>query len=279
MKWVRVTRRAPCPICAKPDYCGVTEDGTLAHCMRVESDRPCRSAKSGGWFHKLGESVTYVPPPKPKTKPVATEDFAPLAEQCQAALTNINLLAKDLGLSVESLRRLEVGWSSTYHGYTFPMRDGHGKVIGIRVRGQKAKWCVPGSHNGLFWPQGVSRQGSGLLLLPEGPTSCGACLDLGYEAIGRPNCELGATDIQAILRQARRDVVIVADHDEPHERPDGSVYYPGQQGAAKITEQIKPLCRTLKVVKPPFTKDIRDWLHEGATREIVDCVIKSTRFV
>lgn len=283
MKWHRVTRKSPCPICQHPDWCSVSEDGTLVHCMRVESDRPCRSAKVGGWFHKLSEPLAYVPPPKPKQKPVATKDFAPLAEKCRCALLDvphgIQGLSKELSLSVEYLGAGCAGWSGEYHGYTAPMYDGHRQIIGIQLRTQHGKRSVPGSHGGLFWPKGVSAKGTSLLLLPEGFTSCGACFDLGYEAIGRFNCEGRIDLIQELLTQGRRDVVIMADHDEPHYRPDGTAYYPGQEGALKVARGIKPLCRTLKIAKPPSHKDMRDWLTAGATRTVVDCVIKSTRFL
>ena len=279
MKWVRVTRKSPCPICGRPDWCGVSEDGASAVCMRVESPKPCKG-KSGGWFHKLSEAV-YVPPQKPKQKPVAQKDFAPLAEKCRCALLDtpngLQELSRELGLSVESLERLKAGWSAG--GYTFPMMNGGRQVIGIRVRGTKKKWCIPGSHNGLFWPAGVETRAKALLLLPEGPTSCAACLDLGYDAIGRPNCQLGLSDLQAILRQSRRDVVIVADHDEAKKRPDGGVYYPGQDGARAIAGGIKPLCKTLKIVQMPFHKDPRDFLRAGGTREAFDCLIRAARFV
>jgi hypothetical protein len=257
--------------------------------MRAESDHPCKSAQVGGWIHKLGEPVQYVPPPKPKVRPVAQENFAPLAEQCRCALLDsmkgLEDLSRTLGLSVEYLEEAGAGWlpdycgNPFYRGYTFPMFDGHRRIIGIQIRTQHGKRSVPGSHGGLFWPKGVLVKGTGPLLLPEGATSCGACRDLCYDAIGRFSCNGRMDLIQELLAQARRDVVIVADHDEAKQRPDGSVFYPGQQGAAKIAAVIKPLCRTLKIVKPPFVKDMRDWLKAGATKAVVDCVIKAARFV
>lgn len=46
----RVNRHEPCPVCGKPDWCGVAGDGSV-HCMRVESERPARSG--GGWWHRV----------------------------------------------------------------------------------------------------------------------------------------------------------------------------------------------------------------------------------
>lgn len=50
----RVTRRDPCPICDKPDYCGFTEDGALAICMRV-AEGAIKTTKNGGYLHRLRE--------------------------------------------------------------------------------------------------------------------------------------------------------------------------------------------------------------------------------
>ncbi len=208
MLWVRVKRNTPCPICGKPDWCSVAEDGSLVHCMRVESDRPCRSPKVGGWFHRLAEPLPCKLVARPRPDPVPQEDFAALAQDYYVRLFHFRedgsplarMVSADLGLSLSSLKRLGAGWNGK--AVTFPMWNGHRKVVGIRVRSQRGKWCVPGSHNGLFWPDGVLTGGS-LLLLPEGPTSCAACLDLGYDAIGRPNCELGADVVEAVIKNTR----------------------------------------------------------------------------
>ena len=69
--WHNVSKREPCPICHKPDWCTVSNDGMMCVCRRVESPHP---AKSGmGWIHVLVERPRreYVPrmpkrPPAPK---------------------------------------------------------------------------------------------------------------------------------------------------------------------------------------------------------------------
>lgn len=45
----RVTRRHPCPICAKPDSCLVAEDCSRAICARVDSSR--RTGEGGSDVH------------------------------------------------------------------------------------------------------------------------------------------------------------------------------------------------------------------------------------
>ena len=57
--WVRVSKKHPCPVCEKGDWCGVTADGVFACCMRVKTDRP---VKNGGWLHRLtGSAPRPVP--------------------------------------------------------------------------------------------------------------------------------------------------------------------------------------------------------------------------
>lgn len=272
--WIRVTRRKPCPICGKPDWCSVSSDGQVVVCMRAESPRPC---KSGGWFHPIGERVPWQPVPRKRPEPVPVQDFTDLACQYEQRLENVDMLAYSLGVSARSLERLQVGYNGV--GYTFPMRDGHERIIGIRVRTTKGKWCVPGSHNGLFWPEGVYSGSDCRLAICEGPTDCAALLTLGFDALGRPSCQGGVDHIIEFLKGRRRDVVIMADKDPPKQRPDGSVWYPGQEGAARLAQVIRPLVHTLKVVKPPFHKDIRDWLRAGATHDVVEAVIRHTRYV
>jgi len=67
-KWVRVTKHNRCPICGKPDWCLISEDGRFAICARIQSDKPAGD-KGAGWVHTV-ESPTPLPPikSKPTTK-------------------------------------------------------------------------------------------------------------------------------------------------------------------------------------------------------------------
>jgi len=272
MNWIRTKHGKPCPICEHDSWCSISEDGAVVCCMRAESSKPCLS---GGWFHDLKEPVKYKPAPK-KAEPMPVQDFAALAAQYVENLRNIDRLAEELGVSIRSLERLETGWNGNT---TFPMRDGRERIIGIRIRGSKGKWCVPGSRQGLFWPEGVYSGSDSLLVICEGPTDCAALLTMGFDALGRPACMGGTEYVIEFLRGRRRDVIIMADKDPPKTRPDGSVWYPGQEGAARLAEAILPYVRNLKLVKPPFHKDAREWHNAGATRETLLTVIENTRYV
>jgi len=67
------------------------------------------------------------------------------------------------------------------------MSNDFGKIIGIRRRLPNGrKISLTSSKTGLFIPADLSPEG--LLLICEGPTDTAAALDLGFAAIGRPNC-------------------------------------------------------------------------------------------
>ena len=53
--FVRVTRRDPCTICKRPDWCSVADDGSIAICMRV-SDGSVSETKNGGYLHVLRDN-------------------------------------------------------------------------------------------------------------------------------------------------------------------------------------------------------------------------------
>jgi hypothetical protein len=55
-KLIRVKRKSPCPICKKTDWCSVTEDGAMAICMRVSSER---EARNGGYLHILEDGASW----------------------------------------------------------------------------------------------------------------------------------------------------------------------------------------------------------------------------
>ena len=252
-KWLRCTKRNPCKICEKPDWCGFTEDGKVFRCMRVESSKP----SNGGWIHYLDEPIKYRKPiQRQKQKPV--KNFTELACQYQEALLNIEIIANELGVSSRSLERLQTGWNGNI---TFPMRDENEQVIGINVRAKDGKrWCVTGSHNGLFWPENISD--NDMLLLPEGPTDTAALLTLGFAAAGRPSNVGGVEILIKKLSKRRRYVVIIADNDEAKQRPDGSEFFPGQYGALKTADALRKYTKGIKVIVPPKYKDVRRWLNE-----------------
>lgn len=81
-------------------------------------------------------------------------DLEALQQQfsCNALLAIIGVLADQLGVSIDSLQRLGVGWSITDNAWTFPERDADGKLIGIiRRLWDGRKLAISGSKRGLVY--------------------------------------------------------------------------------------------------------------------------------
>lgn len=260
--WRRVSRKRPCPVCSKCDWCGVSADGTAAVCMRIESGRVLRN---GGYLHRLGESADFRPIVRrvsvPNSPTAAPMDFGRMTGEYQhrATATMLTRLATDLGVSVEGLRRLRTGWDGS--AWTFPMTDANSAAVGIRRRLPTGKkLSVKSGREGLFVPEGLSADG--LLLICEGPTDTAALLSIGLDAIGRPSCRGGLRLLTEFCRG--RAVALLADSDRP-----------GIQGAEFAATALQLHCRSVRVLQPPTgVKDAREWCRRSGTREDVEEAIR-----
>jgi hypothetical protein len=255
----------------------VQEDGSAAICARISEGGKVVGDQGAGWLHKLTADTTRKKlPPKPFV-PEKIPNWHLMVQQCQNNLSDLTPLSRELGLTVESLGRLNVGFFRNC--YTFPMRNGQNKFVGIRMRAKTSKFAIPGSKNALFWPLGVMPESREILFICEGPTDTAALLDLGFDAIGRASCNTGMLYIKQMIENFDRQVVIMSDKDEAKFKPDGTKYYPGQEGAVKLANDLKEFARHARVIKPPNAKDIRAWLHAGATKEKVMCLVDNARFI
>ena len=264
--WRRVSKWQPCPICKKPDWCLVALDGSAAICARTE-DGAIKRVGEAGWLHRLRDngwqptrvqSITLRPARE-------TPDLGGLARQYEAGLSERSLarLAKQLGVSVESLQRLGTGWDGK--SWTFPMQNASGRIIGIRRRFPDGrKLAVKGGREGLFIPTGLHT--SGRLLICEGPTDTAAILDLGFTVIGRPNAIGGKKQILAFVHKHHSNkVVIVADVDEA-----------GQRGANELATALRSCCSSVRIITPPEgIKDARAWKGAGLTADELEQAIEA----
>lgn len=265
-KWIRVSRDEPCPVCKKPDWCGISEDRKAATCMRVESNRV---VANGGWLHKLTDA--QLPPIITKPRPKPTVDAAKLIKQMQSDTTpeDIMAYAHDLGVRPESLSLLGAA-RGKHTAWAFPMVDGDGVTVGIRYRAANGrKWAEDGSRNGLFVPWFADPAPDGVAYICEGPTDTAAALSIGLWAFGRAACRGSVPEIKRHLNRSHiKRVVIIADNDEAKDRPDGTLWYPGKEGALALAKDIN---LPTKVIIPPC-KDLRAWLLDGATLESILCI-------
>ncbi len=254
----RVSKRGPCSICGKPDWCLRAADGSdRAVCARIPSS--IRWGDSG-WLHG---GVKHSEGPR-----VATIEDAPdlewwksIAKTCRLRLLEQGQLrgsiAMKLGVTVESMDALGVGLDRDLSTTTWPMCDHLGHVIGIRLRTSMGKRAIKGSRNGLFLPEGSERE---VALACEGESDTAAALTLGFFAIGRPGCRGGTQHLLRWLAvRPGRLLIVVADADVA-----------GRQGAQDLADLLAPLAMDVRVIEPPLgAKDLRAALIAGATYDDV----------
>ncbi len=266
-KWRSVRRDSLCPICQKPDWCQISSDGQAAICRRIQS---AKAQTNGGWLHRLDGSIRVALSMPPRAvQPVLRHDLALLARSFATAINPpvFTRFAQDMGLSVESLRRLDVGWSIDKNAWSFPMRDAAMEIRGFRMRSKAGrKFAITGGREGLFIPRDFPDEQPTRLMICEGPTDTAALLDLGFAAIGRPSCLGGRDLILDLLKRRHQDgaaitqLVIVADGDKP-----------GQHGAAILAGVARLYCQVVHILTPPAgVKDARQWKQNGATAADVE---------
>jgi hypothetical protein len=239
--------------------------------MRMES---AKAVHNGGWLHSLKDTPLPRPLPPPKVVNLVNSevDFAAMhaAWAAEGRWGQLCDHAEALGVSALSLLRLGAVWAPQHAAWAFPMRDGEGAIIGIRLRAEDGrKWAVRGSRAGLIYDPDLA--GDGALLICEGPTDTAAAMTLKFPAVGRPSCRGQEDLLKRLLRRHRSDVVIVADNDPP--KADGA--RPGLAGALALA---KTLASPLRIILP-CGKDIREWVRKGATRADIEALIGEALWV
>jgi hypothetical protein len=257
--WIPVSKDQPCSICKKPDWCLIGQKFIL--CNRVQSKMP---QKGGGWLHPINCQLKLTKPVPSLSTRVDTISINPsklmrewAAETSQSAIDD---LAESLGVSPEALNALGAAWAPPHRAWAFPMKDGYGEMVGIRLRDETGKkWAVRGSKQGIFIPDTQAQQTA---YVCEGPTDTAAALSLGLYAIGRPSCNCGGNEIKtACKRLGVSKAVIVADNDAP-----------GQQGALKVAGEL----RLPTAIYTPPAKDLREFVRNGGSRLLIEQQLKNT---
>ncbi len=277
--WVRVGKARPCPVCGHADWCGVSADGAVCHCMRIESAKPC---PSGGWIHRLADGPAaagaFVRPVRPARPRVFDAERTMAGFRAEFGnpgdgdlFDSLLRIADDLRMVAADIDRLGVGMSRFHGAWAFPMLDGEGRCVGIRLRqfGSSRKWSVAGSRDGLFYDPALvpaERVERGLagreLVVVEGATDCIAGYALGLPCVGRSSCGTGVDALRTLCGRLKVDrVTIVSDNDAYKRRADGTAYRPGVDGARRLADALG---RTYRIVTPP-KKDLREWLAAGLT--------------
>ena len=271
---MRVTRNNPCPICHKADWCGFTDDGAV-RCMRIHEEVDgwrvrSRDGEGGGTFRPFGELPTIKDYYPVKPKPPAINWDSSVRKMYLAMTQEMkNELSDTLGVSPEVIRILGVGWCEPARAFSFPMYNGKGKIIGIRLRNRQGKkLAIRGSRAGVFCAANKSilskERDDEPIVVCEGPTDVMAIIELGFWGLGRPSCSGGSRYVREMCGGHR--VVLLSDADGP-----------GREGAARLANELVTICPSVKVIEPLFGKDAREWKASGVNRQEVELVYRNTR--
>lgn len=257
-RWIHVSKKAPCPKCGKDSWCSICPDLKLVLCMRETSDRPSKNAM-GGWIHPIdGEVKVYQRKDAVPDSPSIDADSLMREYAISTKQSELISFSKSLGVSVESLRELGCERAEKYKAWAFPMSNGAGRFVGIRLRGDNGKkFAVLGSRQGIFLPRSTP---SKTAFIVEGASDAAALLSMGLYGFGRPQCCGSIAIITATVARLRiKEVVIVADSDAP-----------GIKGANELSAELDV---PNQIFIPP-TKDLRQLFNFGATADFVRTLLK-----
>lgn len=260
-------KRGACPVCGHRGRCKNSGEhpNDLILCFRISADcvngyrrikttRECTTFVRIGSPADRGESATR--------KPHGKSDLDGLAARFTAAMPadELERLACELGVDVDSLRALGIGWDG--QNPVFPERDATARVTAINTRySNGTKRVGPGQSRGLYIPDGLTALPAPVLIV-EGASDAAACLTMGLAAVGRPNNNGGARHMIELL--SGRDVLVVRENDE---KPDGS--WPGRDGARRVAEQLAAAWKqSVRHSMPPVgVKDVRAYLLANRDRD------------
>ncbi len=154
---VRVSKLNPCPVCGKPDWCLVSQDGATAICARIESGRPIGN-NGAGWLHRLADTSRSLTSSKrasdSRQSPKATPDVLDTAYR--ALLGEVALS----GAHRDNLRRRGLTDADiTRLGYkTLPL-NGRGAIVeklqGVPLTGVPGFW-LHGGEVRMAGPAGIA---------------------------------------------------------------------------------------------------------------------------
>ena len=238
MGWNRINKDAPCPICGREKYCMINDNGSAVLCTKKES---LHAVGEAGWLHVLD--------------PVRNGGYDPTLLETRFVRFQQNVikgvadfLSKDLGVSVESIESVGVGFFPAENAWVWAERDELGNVVGLLKRYTSGKKVMEkGSSRGLIYKHPLPNSSKPVLVV-EGATDVLAAMDFGYVAVGRPSAESGGKFLLSLLKG--RDVIVVGEND-------GGA---GQRGMDKMYTVLSTGCKSIRKVLPPQKyKDLRTW--------------------
>ena len=160
----------------------------------------------------------------------------------------------ELGLSGEGVEALQP--TILDDCYAFPERDAKANVIGLVKRMPDGKkLAATGSRRGLTYR--VPFPDVDPVVVVEGQTDTAAAIEAGCNAVGRPSNRGGGELLAELLKD--RTVIVYGENDQ---KDNGA--WPGRDGAEAIAEQLRPVCKSVRIEYPPKgCKDVREMVAKG----------------
>ena len=241
--WREATKREPCPICEKPDWCSITgPEGAIEAtvCMRVESSN---QRDNGGWLHRLGDNAQtngYEHPSYRQASPTRKEKPK----------------GKTYATAAEAVKSLECYQGKRSATWTYHNVDG--EPIGMVLRWNKSdgkKDIRPIAKHADGWRVGgmpeprplyaLHKLGSAeRVYIVEGEKAADAAQSIGLTATTSPHGSksAGKTDWSPL---AGKECVILPDADDP-----------GREYADKVTAILgklspAPSVRVVEITELP----------------------------
>jgi len=242
-----------CPICGKPDFCLVAEDGTAAICARIEKGSVKRVGEAG-YLHILKEGFV---PQKYKEPPVPDIDW-----HTKVTVQGVNLLSKRrefgkfckyTGVNPIAALRFNVGYDDGW--FTIPLYKEANKITGIQRRRGALKRMEKHSKIGVFVPSAFFQYHCRTLAVTEGWSDAVAAIQYGFSSIGKFNSHAGDKWTEYYAKHIKcQQVLIFADNDESGI---------GLEGANKTATHLKETLGIPVNVCVTPKKDLKETYNAG----------------
>ena len=226
------------------------------------------------WNRHFGNSAgpIVIGPRQATTKP--RRNFTSLAQEYAEALRDGHAaaFAAYFGVSVDTVRKVGVGYSKKHRMFSMPMYSPNGKCYGISLRapgGQKIS-VIGSEFDSLFGAENLPHLSKETLILFEGFSDYLKAVDDGVKgALGRHSAKSEAYLSNLGSFFANKQVVLATDNDSNEETRQNVL-----AAAESQAEKVERLGAShVSIWSPDEEKDYRDWRKkEGVGQFLWECV-------
>lgn len=251
-------------------FCNVCSDGGGVKQLvnRIRADRESTGGEPGPDPDGSDEVAYDEEESEAARELVITEDQVDDWHERLLASPRIQKAFTDLrGITLQTVRRFQIGYDDRRKSFTIPVRDASGKLVNLRwynpnpKPGRRKIWGVPGHNSPRLYPIEVL-DGAREIVITEGEWDALITIQSGFDAITR-TAAAGVWKSQWNVLFDDKIVYICQDMDEA-----------GQEGAAKIMRELSGHAREVRIIELPYDlaekhgEDLTDFFHrDGAEPE------------